>query len=651
MKTELEIKKTPSQKSQSFFINYKDLFLISESDSSKEKEEKKEKEPENKKNEEDLSYLKQLYTFPQVTNDSFKNVDFKFRFQSNKNIRYKDEYTASYIGKGVSRIDYGTVQPEKEITNSKPIFYFEVLIKDDGKEGDILIGIGEKDIPEKGLSLGSTSRSYGYHSKGKSHNNKKANKYGENFEKGDTIGCGIDLENKSIFYTKNGKFLDYAFKDINFEMGKGYLYPSVCMHTLNSEIVINFGKDNFKFDVKEYYESNLGKKYSELQKINPNFDEMDSLVKEYLFHEGYLNTLKNMMSNEKENIKEKKEMDIENKENKENISKENKDSYLDLENNMKIDEIENNENRINIEDNNLMEIEEDYNYEKDEDFIENIFKLLDNNNSDLESKEKNKEEKKEDKKEDKKEEKKEDKKEDKKEEKKKEEKKEEKKEDKKEEKKGEKKGEKKEEKKEEKKSEIAEKKEEKTEEEKEKEKKEKKINLKKFITFRNKIMNYFSNNDFDRAISLLKELDIKGKEELKKKIYFNIMIMKYFILLKNENNYIKCFELIDSFDKEYWDKYKISLYENDSFTETKLFSVQNLATLISQPDIINSNDSFFINEKQINLIKNQINSLIFEMFDFSSRSNLGTIIAHLEYMNGLYLKIFNCNQELNLKLD
>ena len=40
----------------------------------------------------------------------------------------------------------------------------------------------------------------------------------------------------------NGKFLDYAFKDVNFEIGKGHLYPSVCMHTLNSEIMINFGK-------------------------------------------------------------------------------------------------------------------------------------------------------------------------------------------------------------------------------------------------------------------------------------------------------------------------------------------------------------------------------------------------------------------------
>ena len=274
------------------------------------------------------------------------------------------------------------MQTEKEITNTRPIFYFEVLIKNDGKEGDIIIGIGEKDITEKCLSLGSTSRSYGYHSKGKSHNNKKVNKYGENFVKDDIIGCGVDLENKSIFYTKNGKFLGYAFKDINFEIGKGYLYPSVCMHTLNSEILINFGKENFKFDIKGYYENNLGKKYSELQKINPKFDDMDSLVKEYLFHEGYLQTLKSMIPKDNQEIQQKKDNILNDNINIKPNSEKNDDLYLDIENNMKIDEIENNENKIIIENNKneSMDIEEEYNYEKDENLIENIFKLLVKNN-------------------------------------------------------------------------------------------------------------------------------------------------------------------------------------------------------------------------------------------------------------------------------
>ena len=76
------------------------------------------------------------------------------------------------------------------------------------------------------------------------------------------------------------------------------------MHTLNSQVVINFGNDNFKFDIKGYYENNLGKKYDELQKINPKLDEMDALIKEYLFHEGYLKTLKSMTSSENQEKKE-----------------------------------------------------------------------------------------------------------------------------------------------------------------------------------------------------------------------------------------------------------------------------------------------------------------------------------------------------------
>ena len=379
------VKEKSNIQPKNFFINYKDLFLTPESEPIKENKKNKEKEAENirkKENKENLSYLSQLYTFPQITDESFTNKDFKFRFQSNKNIRFLDEYTASYIGKGVSKIDYGTVQPEKEITNSKPVFYFEVFIKDDGKEGDILIGLGEKDITEKCLSLGSTSRSFGYHSKAKSHNNKKTNKYGEIYAKGDTIGCGVDLENKSIFYTKNGKFLDYAFKDINFEFGKGYLYPSICMHTLNSQVVINFGNDNFKFDIKGYYENNLGKKYDELQKINPKLDEMDALIKEYLFHEGYLKTLKSMTNSENQEKKEEKNIEKK-KEAKDDNTISNNDFYLDIDDKMKIDEIKSNENKIIIGDNNnnLMEIEEEeYNFGNDENLIESILNLLPKNN-------------------------------------------------------------------------------------------------------------------------------------------------------------------------------------------------------------------------------------------------------------------------------
>ena len=183
--------------------------------------------------------------------------------------------------------------------------------------------------------------------------------------------------------------------------------------------------------------------------------------------------------------------------------------------------------------------------------------------------------------------------------------------------------------------------------------KKKKEEMQKFIVFRKNLSNNLSKQEFDKAILLLKEKfsNIKEKEDIYKKIFFNIKIMEYLTLLKNENNYIKCFELIDSFEKEYWDKFKVLLYENNSYSKTSLYSLQSLATLISQPDILNSDYAFYLSENQINLIKYQINSLLFELINLSPLSNLNKICSQLEYMNELYYKVFNCNQELSMKLE
>ena len=53
------------------------------------------------------------------------------------------------------------------------IFYYEANIINDGKENDLLLGIGKKDLTEKYIKLGLTTYYFGYHSKGKSYNNKK----------------------------------------------------------------------------------------------------------------------------------------------------------------------------------------------------------------------------------------------------------------------------------------------------------------------------------------------------------------------------------------------------------------------------------------------------------------------------------------------
>ena len=146
--------KYPEQKSSqnNAYISFKELFFNSEKE--KEKEESKSDANEKKlgkitsKNEEDIKMIHQLFNIPISDQDSFKNKDFKFRLINNKNIIFVNEFTVKYIGKGISKIDYGIVQTEKEIVNKRPIFYFEANIINDGEESDLLIGIGEKDITE-----------------------------------------------------------------------------------------------------------------------------------------------------------------------------------------------------------------------------------------------------------------------------------------------------------------------------------------------------------------------------------------------------------------------------------------------------------------------------------------------------------------------
>ena len=99
------------------------------------------------------------------------------------------------------------------------------------------------------------NRSFGYHGDdgGIFHGNgTMVGQYGPKFSAGDTVGCGIDYVNGSIFFTLNGDYLGTAFEDVSPDILGKDLYPVVGMDTRNL-IQCNFSGP-FQFDFTEEYE-------------------------------------------------------------------------------------------------------------------------------------------------------------------------------------------------------------------------------------------------------------------------------------------------------------------------------------------------------------------------------------------------------------
>ncbi len=55
------------------------------------------------------------------------------------------------------------------------------------------------------LDLGTDGQGFGYGFTGKKAHNRQFDDYGEPFQKGDCIGCYIDLKDATVGFSKNGK--------------------------------------------------------------------------------------------------------------------------------------------------------------------------------------------------------------------------------------------------------------------------------------------------------------------------------------------------------------------------------------------------------------------------------------------------------------
>uniref|UniRef100_A0A183BL42 B30.2/SPRY domain-containing protein n=1 Tax=Globodera pallida TaxID=36090 RepID=A0A183BL42_GLOPA len=147
---------------------------------------------------------------------------------------------------------WGSVIAEKRMLETP---YFEVTILE--QKGFVLIGLATKQMPLDEM-VGWYKGTYGYRSDGmfwsyevdrSGHNAKRRTVIKEKplFGKGDVVGCGVNLKNRQLIYTKNGRRLDtdglrvYSAAD---------LFPSVSLDSPGTKIEANFGP-NFQFNIAE----------------------------------------------------------------------------------------------------------------------------------------------------------------------------------------------------------------------------------------------------------------------------------------------------------------------------------------------------------------------------------------------------------------
>lgn len=97
------------------------------------------------------------------------------------------------------------------------------------------------------------------------------------------------FSNKTIFYTLNGRFINTAFTNVDFEAVK--YHAAISFGNAQFTVVANFGNKSFKFGIEDMLSNHYKDLYEEINKIDVDSKEIFELVHDYLIHSGYIGTL------------------------------------------------------------------------------------------------------------------------------------------------------------------------------------------------------------------------------------------------------------------------------------------------------------------------------------------------------------------------
>ncbi|CAF1930175.1 hypothetical protein Bca4012_072857 [Brassica carinata] len=198
-----------------------------------------------------------------------------------------DKLSVKYTNANLHGYDVGVAQANKPASFKCLTYYFEIFVKDAGVKGKVAIGFTKEGFIMR-RQPGWEVNTCGYHGDdGNIYRGKATGEaFGPTYTTGDTVGGGINYASQEFFFTKNGALVGKIPKDI-----KGHLFPTVAVHSQNEEVSVNFGKQKFVFDVKGYETSARNTQQMAIEKISipPNIGY--GLVKSYLLHYGYEETL------------------------------------------------------------------------------------------------------------------------------------------------------------------------------------------------------------------------------------------------------------------------------------------------------------------------------------------------------------------------
>ncbi|RHZ83265.1 hypothetical protein Glove_99g165 [Diversispora epigaea] len=149
-------------------------------------------------------------------------------------------------GPGRNNSDAASIRTDHPIPRKAGLFYYEIDIMNKGDKGFIGLGLGLKNVlldkmpGWERFSIGyhgDNGLIYIQHSRGKP--------YGPLFSEGDTIGCGVNFYDNTLFFTKNGVNLGTAYKGID----RGEFFPMIGLISKEECIETNFGSRPFKYDI------------------------------------------------------------------------------------------------------------------------------------------------------------------------------------------------------------------------------------------------------------------------------------------------------------------------------------------------------------------------------------------------------------------